>query len=182
MSENSVNLAEETLLRVKQLEVKFAHFEEVDNYMTDHYLALDDEMEEGRVNLEKLEKRVIELETELPELIAERVATLKTENAELRFHLNLTIDSLNEVVKIINDQVIAREPSDEENPDFDDGDHHHYLSEVYTDTQSGLSQSKVEGGREEMTKVIEAPEKYENSLPIRTNGLTQDEWNDLLRI
>ena len=106
MSENSVNLAEETLLRVKQLEVKIAHFEEADKHVTDHYLALDDEMEEGRVNLEKLEKRVIELETELPELIAERVATLKTENAELRLHLNLTIDSLNDVVKIINDQVI----------------------------------------------------------------------------
>ena len=30
-----------------------------------------------------------------------------------------------------------------------------------------------------MTKVIEAAEKYENSLPIRTNGLTQEEWNDL---
>ena len=34
MAETSVTLAEETLLRVKQLEVKFAHFE-ADNNMTD---------------------------------------------------------------------------------------------------------------------------------------------------
>ena len=44
------------------------------------------------------------------------------------------------------------------------------------------SQPQDEEGWEEMTKVIEAAEKYEASLPIRTNGLTQDEWNDLLRI
>ena len=97
------------------------------------------------INLEKLEKRVRELETDLPELIAEKVATLKTENAELRDHLNATIGTLNAVVKIINDQVIAREPADGPNPDTDDGvDYHHYLAEV--------------------------------------NELTQEEWNDLLKI
>ena len=129
MSENSVNLAEETLLRVKQLEVKFAHFE-ADNRMTDSCLIeFDDELEEGRVNLEKLEKRVTVLETDLPELFEERLATL-------RDHLNVTIDTLNNVVKIINDQVIAREPADGPNPDDDQGiDHHHYLDEVYPDTQ-----------------------------------------------
>ena len=163
MSENSVNLAEETLLRVKQLEIKFAHFEG-DNHMTDCCLAeLDEEMEEGRVSLEKLEKRVIELETGLPELIAERIASLKTENAELREHLNVTVDTLNKVVEIINEQVIPREPDDGGNPDVDDGvDHHHYLTEVYTDTQSTLQEQQ--------------------ELPTRVNGLTQDEWNDLLRI
>ena len=65
------------------------------------------------INLENLEKRVRELETDLPELIAEKVATLKTENAELRDHLNAT-------------------------------NYHHYLAEV--------------------------------------NELTQEEWNDLLKI
>ena len=92
-------------------------------------------------NLEKLEERVRELETDLPE----KVATLKTENAELRDYLNATIDTLNAVVKIINDQVIASEPADGPNPDTDDGiDRHHYLAEV--------------------------------------NELTQEEWNDLLKI
>ena len=145
MSENSVNLAEETLLRVKQLEVKFAHFE-ADTRMTDCCLTeVDEEVEEVRVSVEKLKKRVIELESDLPELIEERVAPLKTQNAELRDHLNVTIDTLNKVVEKINDQVIAREPADGPNPDVDDGvDYHHYLAEV--------------------------------------NELTQDEWNDLLRI
>ena len=136
MSENSVNLAEETLLRVKQLEVKFAHFE-ADTRMTDCCLTeVDEELEEGRVSVEKLKKRVIELESDLPELIEERVAPLKTENAELRDHLNVTIDTLNNVVEIINDKIIAREIADGPNPDVDDGvDRHHYLAEVNELTQ-----------------------------------------------
>ena len=140
MTETSVTLAEETALRVRQLKVKFDDFE-TENKMSDCYFnELDEELEKGRVSLEKLEKRVTVLETDIPELFEERLATLKTENAELRDHLNVTIDTLNNVVKIINDQVIAREPADGENPDDDEDDHHHYLEEVYTDTQPTLSQ------------------------------------------
>ena len=84
-------------------------------------------MEEGRVNLEKLEKRVTELESENPELIEGRLALLKIENAELRDHLNVTIDTLNKVVEIINEQVIAREPAD---GPADGVDYHHCLGEV----------------------------------------------------
>ena len=160
MSENSVNLAEETLLRVKQLEVKFAHFE-ADNNMTDCCLAeLDEEMEEGRVSLEKLEKRVIELETELSELIAERVVTLKTENAELKIHLNLLVDAVNNITRIWNEQV--DEPQDEVKAVDDDDDEptmdgneppQQTLQQVYDMYQS---QPRDEEGWEEMTKVIEA--------------------------
>ena len=53
------------------------------------------------------------------------------------------------------------------------------LEEVYNKYQS---QPRDEEGWEEMTNEIEAAEKYEASLPIRTNGLTQQEWNDLLKI
>ena len=69
------------------------------------------------------------------------MATLKTENAELRDHLNATIDTLNDVVKIINEQIIAREPTeDPNNPDSLDlihptVDRHHYLEEVNELTQ-----------------------------------------------
>ena len=91
MAETSVTLAEETLLRVKQLEVKFAHFE-ADNNMTDCCLTeLDEELEEGRVSLEKLEKRVTALETDLPELFEERLATLVTENEELRIRVRVRV-------------------------------------------------------------------------------------------
>ena len=96
------------------------------------------------INLEKLEKRVRELETDLPE----KLASLKTENAELRDYLNATIDTLNDVVKIVNEQVIRFMPADGPNPDGEDithpVDYHHYLTEV--------------------------------------NELTQEEWNDLLKI
>ena len=136
-----LTLWQDVALKVRDLQVRFDTFE-TDNKMTDCVITeIDEELEEGRGNLEKLEKRVRELETDLPE----KVATLKTENAELRDHLNATIDTLNDVVKIINDQIIARQPADGPNPDFDDGvDRHHYLEEV--------------------------------------NELTQEEWNDLLKI
>ena len=136
-----LTLEQETALKVRELQVKFDTFE-TDNRLTDCVITeIDEELEEGRVNLEKLDKRVRELETDLPELIAERVATLKTENAELREHLNATIDTLNVVVKIINEQIIAREPT--EDPDNPDSmnlshpcvDHHHYLAEVNELTQ-----------------------------------------------
>ena len=122
-------------LKVRELQVRFDDFE------TRVVTQIDEELEEGRVNVEKLDKRVRELETDLPELIAEKVATLKTENAELRDHLNAAVDTLNAVVKIINDQIIAREPTeDPDNPDSEDLTHpdidrHHYLEEVNELTQ-----------------------------------------------
>ena len=135
MLEMAELVLQDVALKVRELQVRFDDFE----------TQIDEELEEGRVNVEKLDKRVRELETDLPELIAEKVATLKTENAELMGHLNAAVDTLNAVVKIINDQIIAREPADGPNPDTDDGvDRHHYLAEV--------------------------------------NELTQEEWNDLLKI
>ena len=136
MLEMSELVLQDIALKVRDLQVRFESFE-ADSRMSDCVVTeIDEELEEGRVNLEKLEKRVRELETDLPELIAERVAVLKTENAELRDHLNATVDTLNAVVKIINDQVIAREPTEGPNPDTDDGiDRHHYLEEVNELTQ-----------------------------------------------
>ena len=190
MAETSVTLAEETALRVKQLEVKFAHFE-ADTSMTDCCLIeLDEELEEGRVGLEKLEKRVTVLETDLPELFEERVATLKTENAELRIHLNLVVDAVNNITRVWNEQVdeaIDNKPpnDDDAEPTMEDNEPPQLtLQQVYDMYQS---QPSDEEGWEEMTKAIEAAEQYEVSLqqqelPTRVNGLTQDEWNDLLHI
>ena len=195
MTETPVTLAEETLLRVKQLEVKFAHFE-ADNNMTDCCLTeLDEELEEGRVSLEKLEKRVTVPETDLPELFEERLATLKTENAELRIHLNLVVDAVNNITRVWNEQVdqaIDNEPPDEvkvvddDEPAMEDNEPPQLtLRQVYDMYQS---QPPDEEGWQEMTKAIEAAEEYEDrlqkqqELPTRVNGLTQDEWNDLLRI
>ena len=206
MAEDSVTLQEETALRVKQLEVKFDDFE-TENKMSDCYFnELDEELEEGRVNLEKLEKRVTELGTDLTsqtELFEERVATLETQNAELRIHLNLVVDAVNNITRVWNeafsnnepvDEAIDNEPPDEVKAVDDDDDEPTMedneppqltLRQVYDMYQS---QPPDEEGWQEMTKAIEAAEQYEASLqkqqelPTRVNGLTQDEWNDLLRI
>ena len=113
MAETSVTLAEETALRVRQLEVKFDAFE-TENKMSDCYFnELDEELEEGRVSLEKLEKRVTVLEIDLPELFEERLATLKTENAELRIHLNLVVDAVNNITRTWNEACSNNEQVDE---------------------------------------------------------------------
>ena len=135
-----LTLWQDVALKVRELQVRFDAFE-TQNRLSDSVVTeIDEELEEGRGNLEKLEKRVRELETDLPELIAEKVATLKTENAELRHHLNATVDTLNDVVKIINDQIIAREPTEDPNNPDGEGlthpvDRHHYLEEVNELTQ-----------------------------------------------
>ena len=105
-----LTLEQETALKVRELQVKFEDFE-TQNRLSDCVMTeIDEELEEGRVSLEKLEKRVRELETDLPELIAERVATLKTENAELRVHHNLLVDVVNNITRIWNEQVHEGEP------------------------------------------------------------------------
>ena len=164
---------QDVALKVRELQVRFDAFE-ADSRMSDCVMTeIDEELEEGRVNLEKLDKRVRELETDLPELIAEKVATLKTENAELRHHLNLVVDAVNNITRTWNEQVHEGEQLTAEDPP------QLTLQQVYNKYQS---QPRDEEGWEEMTNEIEAAEKYEASLPIRTNGLTQEEWNDLLKI
>ena len=175
---------QDVALKVKDLQVRFDAFE-ADSRMSDCIITeIDEELEEGRVNLEKLEKRVRELETDLPELIAERVATLKTENTELRHHLNLVVDAVNNITRIWNEQVHEGEQQVEVVDDDDDEQSAEdppqlTLQQVYNMYQS---QPRDEEGWEEMTNAIEIAEKHEASLPIRTNGLTQEEWNDLLKI
>ena len=171
-----LTLWQDVALKVRELQVRFDDFE-TQNRMSDWVVTeIDQELEEGRVNVEKLEKRVRELEKKeraadlenhlrklkdkvqsigegddkRMDLLEEKTAALDAQNAELRDYLNATIDTLNDVVKIINDQIIAREPTeDPNNPDSMDLTHppvdrHHYLEEV--------------------------------------NELTQEEWNDLVQI
>ena len=232
MAETPVTLAEETLLRVKQLEVKFAHFE-ADNNMTDCCLTeLDEELEEGRVSLEKLEKRVtqleagldpelrtkglleknlykltnrvseIEAELEKTELLEERVATLVTDNAELRIHLNSVVDAVNNITRAWNEVFSNNEQVDEETdnepPDeviavdddeltMEDNESPQLTLQQVYDMYQSQPQDEEEGWQE-MTKAIKTAEEYEarlqnqEELRTRVNGLTQDEWNDLLRI
>ena len=204
------DLLENALLRLKSLEIKFDDFE-TDTKMTDCCLnELDADLEEGRDNLEKLQKRVTQLEADLEsesELFEKGVATLKTQNTELRTHLNLVVDMVNNITSVLNKSFNNNEPTDEvidnTEPDnepademiaVDDDDEpaaednepaQLTLQQVFNMYQS---QPPDEEGWQEMTKAIEAAEEYEASLQkqqelsTRVNGLTQDEWKDLLRI
>ena len=180
MTESTLALWQETALKVRELQVRFDAFETENKISGNYFNEFDEELEEGRVNVEKLEKRVRELEIEL---IAERVATLKTENTELRVHLNLLVDAVNNLTTIWNEQVHEGEQQAEVVDDDDEQSTEDppqlTLQQVYNMYQS---QPRDEEGWEEMTNAIEAAEKYEASLPIRTNGLTQEEWNNLLQI
>ena len=166
-------LPEETALKVKQLEVKCENLE-ADIKMTDCcFNELDADQEEDRYKIEKLEKRVTQLEADLesvPELFEGKIATLQVQNFELRDHLNSTIDTLNNVVKILNGQVIDKENSDGElicpKQDMDE-DTQPTLSQMYTMYQS---QPPDEEGWDEMTPAIKAAEEYEARKKV--NGLT----------
>ena len=158
-----LTLEQETTLKVRDLQVKFEDFE-TQNRLSDCVIAeIDEELEEGRVNLEKLEKRVRELETDLPELIAERVATLKTENAELRHYLNLVVDAVNNITRIWNEQVHEGQPKvvgDDDEQSMEDNEVL-TLQQVYN---MYPSQPQDEEEWEEMTKAIKTALKYEADL------------------
>ena len=118
------------------------------------------------------------------DLLEERVAVLNTQNIELRDHLNLTIDTLNSVVKVLNSQTDEAATPQEENQDGEihtnqdmDEDTQPSLSQVYAMYQS---QPPDEEGWDEMTFAIEAAEEREARKKV--NGLTKDEWQDLLRL
>ena len=173
---SELTLDQETALRVRELQGRFDAFETENKISGNYFIEFDEELEEGRVNLEKLEKRVRELETDIPELIAERVATLKTKNAELRHHLNLVVDTVNNITRIWNEQVHEGEPeavgeqSMEDNEVLtllqgDDEPQQLTLEEVYNMYQS---QPQTEEEWEEMTNAIKAAVMYENSLPNGT--------------
>ena len=178
MTESTLALWQETALKVRELQVRFDAFETENKISGNYFNEFDEELEEGRVTLEKLEKRVRELETDLPELIAERVATLKTENAELRIHLNLLVDAVNNLTRIWNEQVHEDQPDDSEQSIEDnevltllqgnDQPPQLTLEEVYNMYQS---QPQTEEEWEEMNKAIKAAVKYENSLPNGTKTI-----------
>ena len=93
MDVDSIVLPEETALKIKQLEVKCENLE-TDIKMTDCcFNELDADQEEDRYKIEKLEKRVTQLEADLesvPELFEGKIATLQVQNFELR---EVVIDS-----------------------------------------------------------------------------------------
>ena len=211
------DLLENTLLRLKSLESKFDDLEgDVLSHGT-YFAGIETDHEEDRDKVEKLKERVAHIEWDLQpglekrfeaqqeELInqledadreyAEKFRVLNVQNEELRSHLNMTIDAVNNISRILNGLIEQKKISlvevnevttseDDDEPEENEP-MQRTLRQVYDMYQS---QPPDEEGWEEMTKAIEAAEEYEASLqkqqefPTRVNGLTQDEWNDLLNI
>ena len=106
------------------------------------------------------------------ELLEERVAVLNVQNKELREHLNSVIEMVNRVTGLLNN--ITTSPHTDDHPT---------VQQVYDMYQS---QPATEEGWQEMTDAIKAAEEYEvqpaQQLFNTFNGLTPDEWKDLLQI
>ena len=211
------DLLENALLRLKSLESKFDNLEgDVLSHGT-YFAEIETDHEEDRDKVEKLKGRVAHIEWDLQpglekrfeaqqeELInqlegadreyEEKFRVLNVQNEELRSHLNMTIDAVNNISRILNGLIEQKKISlvevnevttseDDDEPEENEP-MQRTLRQVYDMYQS---QPPDEEGWEEMTKAIEAAEEYKASLqkqqefPTRVNGLTQDEWNDLLNI
>ena len=194
---------------LKQLTVQYEDLEDKVELVECFYTQLDGNQEENRCNVEKLEKRVTELEERMEraevavesavdqdaldegdrkiDLIEERVAVLKVQNIELRNHLNLTIDMLNNVTRVLNSLFTNKEQADEATQVHEVTTSHEDINE---DTQPTVqqvfdmyqSQPPDEEGWDEMTTAMEAAEEHEARKKLTVNGLTSDEWKDLLRL
>ena len=112
--DNSTPLLKESLekcfieqqLALKQLTRRYEDLENKVEFLECFFTQLDGEKGENTGNLEKLEKRVTQLETDLEsesELFEERVGTLKTQSTELRIHLNLVVDAVNNITRTWNE-------------------------------------------------------------------------------
>ena len=103
------------------------------------------------------------------EQLEERVAVLHVQNIELRNHLNSVIDMVNSVTQFLNNMASH-------------ADEQPTVQEVYDMYQS---QPTTEEGWQEMTEAIKAAEEREAQPPQQLfnaiNGLTPDEWKDLLQ-
>ena len=207
MAEDRVTLLE---AKVKELKVQLDSIEsnvKINDCCISETVA-DQEDADGKI--EKLQERLTYLEWDLEpgmsrldifkrtSQLEESTEVLKVQNIELRDHLNLVVDMVNNITRVLNktfnnneptdeaiDEAIAVDDNDDEPATEDNEPMQPTLRQVFDMYQS---QPPDEEGWQEMTKAIEAAEEYENSLQkqqeasTRVNGLTQDEWNDLLRI
>ena len=150
---------------------------------------LHDDQEKNGERLGQLEARVKELEVRIESLeddgelddgwaaesedkleqLEKRVAVINVQNIELRNHLNSVINMVNSVTQLLNNMA----PHADEQPT---------VQQVYDMYQS---QPTTEEGWQEMTEAIKAAEEREaqpaQQLFNVINGLTPDEWKDLLQ-
>ena len=185
MMRDGITLAEETALRLKQLELKFENLE-ADVKMSDCcFNELEADQEEAGNKIDILEKRVTQFEVDLHsqhELFEERVAALNLQNVELRDHVNLLVDTINNITRVLNSNIEQADVDEVDSTQSNEESSQLTVQQVYDMYQS---QPRDEEGWVEMANAIKAAEEYKAGLKEqqeRVNGLTEDEWNDLLRI
>ena len=167
---------------LKKLTVQYEDLEDKVELLDCFYAQMDGYQEENRRNLEKLEKEQVKLEDHLGkledrveiidkgddkrlDLLEERVVVLNTQNIELRKHLNLAIDTLNNVMRFLNSS--NKEQADEatqvhevttSHEDMMNEDTQPTVQQVFAMYQS---QPPDEEGWDEMTAAMEAAEERE---------------------
>ena len=190
---------------LKQLTVQYEDLEDKVELVECFYTQLDGNQEENRCNVEKLEKRASILEDHLRkledrveiidegddkrlDLLEERVAVLNIQNIELRKHLNLTVDMLNNVTRFMNDLSTNKEQADEatqvhevttSHEDMMNEDTQPTVQQVFAMYQS---QPPDQEGWDEMTAAMEATEEREVCKNLTVNGRASDKWKGLLRV
>ena len=195
MDEDRVTLLE---AKVKELKVQLDSIEsnvKINDCCISETVA-DQEDADGKI--EKLQERLTHLEWDLEPAMSrldifkktsqleESIEVLRVQNIELRDHLNLVVNMVNNITSVLNNEQVDEGVDEVDSTQPDDEPTQLTVQQVYDMYQS---QPPDEEGWQEMTKAIEAAEEYEASLQkqqqglsTRVNGLTQDEWNDLLRI
>ena len=162
-----------------------------------------DELEKNVANFSSLQKRVGKLENRQEEMInqlenadreyAEKFRVLTLQNNELKDHLNMTIDTVNNnnnsIAQVLSNVLEEqKQASDDDEVTSTTSEDQLTLSQVYALYQS---QPQDEEAWMEMDNAIKAAEEYElrkqqdvdinNGLNI-INGLNEEEWKDLLKI
>ena len=154
-------------------------------------------------NFSCLENRVGELEDQQGERIKqlenidreyeEKFRVLTLQNNELRDHLNMTIDTVNNITTYLNNVLEQQQQQQQQRDDEvtsnevtcekeeEEEDEPLTLSQVYDLYQS---QPRDEEAWQEMTNAIKAAQEYEKQKQQDTiiNGLSKDEWKDFLGI
>ena len=145
-------ITSETALRLKQLELKFENLE-ADVKLSDCcFNELDADQEEAGNKIDRLERRVTQLEVDLhsqQELFGERVATLHLQNVELRNHVNLLIDTVNNITRLLNSNIEQADVDEVDSNQSNDESLQLTVQQAYDMYQS---QPRDEEGWVEMTK------------------------------
>ena len=164
-------ISSETALKFEifNLKSKFENLEQ-DVKMSDCcFNELEADQEEMGNKIDIFEKRVTQFEADLHsqyELFEERVAILNLQNVELRKHVNLLVDTINNITRVLNsnieqagvDEVDSTQPNDEPTqPTVEQANS--MKTPFFHDMH--LSQPKDEEDWSEMSNAIKAAEEYE---------------------